>query len=64
MVDTIIIEVFDEHLDSKANDDSGNDDNHSDYDDDGQVEEIIDLSLLDTAVPQFMVIENCTFNHT
>ena len=52
MMYTIILEVFDEQLDSKANDDSGNDDDHSDYDDDRQVEEIIDLCLLDTTASQ------------
>ena len=61
---SIVIEVFDDELDTKANNDSGNDDDHSDNDDDGEIEVCTGLCFLDAGAPQLTGTQNITFHHS
>ena len=63
VVNTIVIEVFDEQLDSEADADGGHDDAHSGDDDDGQVEEVAPVRVLHARASPLEVTEHCALHH-
>ena len=63
VVNTIVIEVFDEQLDSKADADGGHNDAHGGDDDDGQVEEVAPVRVLHARASPLEVTEHCALHH-
>ena len=56
--------MLDHHFDGEADTDGGHDDAHCGDDDDGKVEEVTSIAILEAGAAQLKVAQDLTLHHT